>query len=98
MDSIATRNFKVTGQLDCLFTPETTPTTEHLADIEVELWQKSPLDIIFLGRGLTNSDGVFTIDFELEGPNPIIEDGKINEVFVKAYYQGVLLTGDNPYT
>ncbi len=97
MDIVEKRNFKVKGQLNCIFEPGTTPITKQVQGIEIELWQKSPLEIIYLGKGVTDANGDFVVEFDLDSPNTMIKDGKIEHVFVKAYYNGVLVTGDNPY-
>lgn len=87
-----TRRFTVKGDVICLFTPDTTIFEETLAGIEVQLWQKVPMEVILLGKGLTNSDGEFNIEFELESPASNIDDGKIKDVFIKAYYNGSLIS------
>jgi hypothetical protein len=91
------RNFKVKGQINCLFTPALTTTSLMRDGIEVQLWHKSPLDIVFLGKGITDPDGFFAIEFKLERNNPYVTDGKINDVFLQLYYNGNLIEGDNPY-
>lgn len=97
MSEILRRNFKVEGILNCNFNQNGVSTIKQIEGIEVELWQKAPLDIIFLGKGKTDVNGKYAITFRLESPNPIIIEGKINGVFIKAYYKDVLITGENPY-
>lgn len=88
------RNFTVKGTINCLFTPNTTQLTKQIAGLEVQLWHKGPLDVVFLGKGFTDSAGIFKISFEVESPSPMIVDGKINDVFVKVIYNNQVITGD----
>lgn len=93
-----TRRFSVIGKLECEFTPEQSTTFITKSGFEVELWLKIPLDVLFLGKGVTNADGDFTINFELEGKPFYLNGGQIVGAFIKVYYRGVLISGGNPYT
>ena len=97
MEKFVTRNFRARGEISCLFEPGVTPETTTIRNIEVQLWQKSPMDVVLLGKGFTDAAGEFIIDVKMDSPAPIIEDGEIKHVFLMAYYNGKLLTGDNPY-
>ncbi len=97
MEPINTRWFTVKGNLECGFTPDVSTVYESIANLNVELWQKSPIDIIFLGRGITDENGDFTVEFEVEGTPPYLIDGKISDVFMKVYYNDTLISGGNPY-
>jgi len=98
MELPVTRIFKVTGVINCNYDPNGTGgTTVQVANIKVELWQKQPAQVILLGTGFTDQDGKYEIEFSALSPTIIIEDGKINEVFVKAYYAGEIIIGANPY-
>lgn len=91
------RRFIVTGQIDCTFKPESTELIEKIPNLEIELWQKSPLEIIFLGKGRTNEEGVFEISFTVSNRNTFIENGVIEYVFAKVYANGQIISGENPY-
>ncbi|MNK08289.1 hypothetical protein D3C87_262190 [compost metagenome] len=93
-----TRQFIVKGQIDASFTPESTESLEEISNLEVELWQKSPLEIFFLGNGSTNDAGEFTITFEVKDSPKFLRNGVIRDVFAKVYYQGNIISGENPYT
>ena len=86
-----TRNFVVTGRLECNFNTAFGISNLYLPDLEVELWRKSPLDVIFLGKGNTDTDGRFTV--EIENNAEYIDEGKIDNVFLKVYYKGNLING-----
>lgn len=88
-----TRKFTVAGKIESVFVTGTVPDFVHLPDVEVELWRKEPLDIVFLGRGNTNAEGNFSV--EVEGNYPFIDEGKIENVFVRLYYKGIWLNPDN---
>lgn len=87
------RRFIVRGQITCLFTPASTESTEEIANLEVELWQKSPLDIFLLSRGTTDADGNFIINFDVTNETSYLRGGTIENVFAKIYYQGNLISG-----
>ena len=90
-----TRNFKVRGMIQGLFTPEGgTPLPKNIANMQVELWHKAPMQAILLGSGLTSEEGEFIVDFKVESPTPMIEDGKISDIFLKVYYDGKMIIGD----
>lgn len=91
------RKFTVAGRIDASFTPESTESLEKISNLEVELWQKSPLDIFFLGKGTTNEDGDFQITFIVNDEPKYLVEGVIENVFAKVYYQGNLISGENPY-
>ncbi|WP_343634744.1 neuraminidase-like domain-containing protein [Fluviicola sp.] len=92
------RKFTVAGRIDASFTPESTESLEKISNLEVELWQKSPMDVFFLGKGITNDDGDFEITFTVNDEPKYLVDGSIENVFAKVYYQGTLISGENPYT
>src|SRR3954451_6447872 len=92
------RKFIVKGQIDASFTPESVESLEKISNLEVELWQKSPIDIFFLGNGTTNDKGEFTITFEVTDSPKYLKEGVIRNVFAKVYYQGNIVSGENPYT
>lgn len=92
------RRFSVVGKLECEFTPEQSTTFSTKSGFTVELWHKSPMEVIFLGRGVTDVEGEFSVNFEIEGKPPYLNNGEIIDVFMKVYYRGVLISGANPYT
>lgn len=92
------RKFIVKGQIDASFTPKSTESLEEISNLEVELWQKSPLDVFFLGKGVTNDSGEFIITFIVNDEPKYLRNGSIENVFAKVYYQGALISGENPYT
>lgn len=90
-----TRNFRVRGAIKSMFTPPGgSPQSNYYPNMLVELWHKSPLEIIFLGSGTTKNNGEFIIDFQCESPNVIINHGKIDDVFMKVYYNNQLVAGE----
>jgi hypothetical protein len=89
------RKFTVEGIIECVFKPEDTETESFQPDVQVEIWYKSPLNVLLLGSGPTDVDGKFSITFEVD--TAVVEEGKINNAFLKVYYKGILITGDNPY-
>jgi hypothetical protein len=91
-----TRHFKVRGDITCLFAPESAISSLRISNIEVQLWQKTPMNVIFLGKGMTDSNGVFIVEFKEDSPTPNIVDGKLHEVFVEAFYNGQQLTLRSP--
>lgn len=91
------RKFTVAGRIDASFTPESTESLVKISNLEVELWQKSPLDIFFLGKGTTNDEGDFQITFTVNDEPKYLFEGSIENVFAKVYYQGILVSGGNPY-
>jgi hypothetical protein len=95
MDTLVTRNFRVKGHITSMFTPEGgTATAKNIGGLRVELWHKAPLEVVFLGDGLTDEAGDFIVDFDVESPTVMIENGKINEVFLKLYYGNKIIAGD----
>lgn len=96
MDAFLNRNFKVRGDISCLYQPGTVPSTLNVANIEVQLWHKSPMQVALLGKGITNSEGEFTVEFEIDSPVPYIVDGKISDVFLEAFYNGEKLVLSEP--
>ncbi len=95
---INTRRFIVKGQLECIFTPNITDFVEEISNLEIELWQKSPLNIYLLGKGSTDLDGNFVIEFEVNDETAYLKEGKIDDVFAKVYYKQGIISGENPYT
>lgn len=91
-----TRRFKVIGKLECEFNPEETSTFSTIAGLTIELWHKDPLKVLFLERGVTDENGDFSIGFEVNGTPSYFSNDIIENVFIKVYYQGVLLSGANP--
>uniref|UniRef100_UPI002616AC2A hypothetical protein n=1 Tax=Fluviicola sp. TaxID=1917219 RepID=UPI002616AC2A len=92
------RKFIVKGQIDASFTPESTESLEEISNLEVELWQKSPLDVFFLGKGTTNNAGEFIITFIVNDEPKYVRNGTLENVFGKVYYKGQLISGENPYS
>jgi hypothetical protein len=89
------RNFKVKGKVTCLYgTDPATVQTKLISNINVELWRKAAAQTIFIGSGSTDELGNFNVEVEVDSPVSYIVNGKINEVFIKAYYKGVLITND----
>lgn len=88
------RNFRVAGNITCLYKVGSTTQNQSIENIEVQLWHKAPLTVIFLGKAVTDAVGNFVIDFNRESPVNYIADGKITEVFMKAYYKGQSLLPD----
>ncbi|MGE0567426.1 MAG: hypothetical protein AB7O73_05715, partial [Bacteroidia bacterium] len=88
-----TRNFRVKGQISCLFSPNggLPPETVYLANIEIQLWRKTPLGTVFLGKGITDSSGIFVFDLRLDSPIDYIVEGKIHHVFASIYFNGAQL-------
>ncbi len=97
METFLRRNFKVKGNIESLYTLDSVTLVKQVSGIEIKMWHKAPMKKIFLGSGLTNSDGDFIIEFEVDSPVSYIVDGKINDVFLEAYYQDILLTRIEPY-
>lgn len=91
------RKFIVKGRIECSFFPDSTDFFEEISNLEVELWQKSPLDVFFLGKGITETSGDFVITFEVNNETSYIKDGIIKNVFAKVYYKGEIISGENPY-
>lgn len=90
-----TRNFTVVGRIVCDYDPESETSTAYMPGMEVELWHKSPLEATFLSKATTDAEGRF--EALISEDSPFIVDGKINDVFLKISYNGILITGDNPY-
>ena len=88
METLLNRNFKVKGNINCLYAPGAITKTLQIANVEIQLWHKTPMQVILLGKSLTNSDGDFIIEFEVDSPVSYIVDGKIKNVFLEAYYNG----------
>tara|TARA_B100000678_G_scaffold87178_1_gene72509 strand:- start:90 stop:629 length:540 start_codon:yes stop_codon:yes gene_type:complete len=91
------RKFTVTGNIECAFAPNETTSYESIENLDVELWNKSPLDVYFLGSGKTDTNGDYEINFTILNQPPYLQDGKIENVFIKVYYKGQLISGGNPY-
>ena len=85
------RNFTVAGRLAGNCT-DGVGTEVYLPDMDVELWHKAPLNIIYLGKGTTDSEGNFKV--EVAGNYPFIKEGKISDVFLRVYNNGVLINPD----
>lgn len=95
--TINSRKFIVKGQVKSLFTPDSTEFTEEISNLEIELWQKSPLDVFLLGKSRTDTDGNFVITFEVDDKTSYLNNGLIENVFAKIYYKGEVISGENPY-
>jgi hypothetical protein len=92
---VVTRNFKVKGTIRGMFTPDGgAPTAKYIANMQVELWYKGPMEIVYLGSGATDENGDFLIEFDCESPSSMVVNGKINNVFVKVIYNNQVVTGD----
>ncbi|MDR0800910.1 hypothetical protein [Fluviicola sp.] len=91
------RRFIIKGQIECSFTPDSTEFIEEIPNLEIEFWQKSPLDVFFLGKGVTDSSGNFVITFEVNDKTSYLRDGAIENVFAKVFYKGGIISGENPY-
>lgn len=89
------RQFTVEGIIECVFKPEETQSESFQPGIDVELWYKSPLNVLLLGKGQTDGTGKFSITFQVDESQ--VSDGKLTNAFVKLYYKGILVNGDNPY-
>lgn len=89
------REFTVEGIIECLFKPEETQTESFQSGLSVELWHKGPLEVYLLGTSATDSNGKFSINFRTD--QSFVIEGKITDAFLKVYYKGILVTGDNPY-
>lgn len=97
METQNSRKFTVSGNLECAFAPDDTTTYESVENLLVEVWNKSPLDVYFLGSGTTDANGDYEVNFSVQGSPSYIKDGKIENVFIKVYYKGKLISGGNPY-
>lgn len=90
-----TRSFTVTGEIQSMFTPDGgSAEIKQIPDLRVELWYKGPMEAILLGSGPTTEAGRYSISFSCESPSPMIVDGKISNVFIKVYYNNLLIAGD----
>lgn len=94
---INVRHFRIKGKISCNFEPESPASTVYLAGLEVQLWQKNPIEVIYLGSSFTDQNGDFIIDINIDSPVDYIIDGKIEGVFLKVYNQDQLIIGGNPY-
>lgn len=94
MTTVLNRNFKVKGNLIAIYKPGLVERLKFISDIEVYLWCKAPMEKIFLGKALTDKDGDFVVEFELNSPSINIVDGQIRNAFIEAYYNGVKLNLD----
>ncbi len=95
---VNTRNFTVAGKIECGFNPESEGITyTEMQFLKVEVWCKQPLNVLFLGNGVTDAEGNFSITFEVEGTPSYMVNGKIENAFLKVYYKGKLISGANPY-
>ncbi len=91
------RKFFVKGKIDCLFTPDTIEYEIEISNLQVELWQKGPMNIYYLGKAFTDETGQFLVVFELDDASSILQDNTIENVFAKIYYKGKIISGENPY-
>lgn len=95
MTESVTRNFKVRGLINGQYAPHGgTPVDKLIPNMQVELWYKGPMDVVFLGKGLTDATGEFVIEFTAESPTVMIVNGKISDVFLKVYYGDKIVIGD----
>ncbi len=89
------RRFTVRGRIRGLYSSTAgSQQPRYVADMQVELWHKAVMEVIFLGRGVTKSDGEYIIVFEVESPSPIIVNGQIHDVFITVSYRGEILIGN----
>jgi hypothetical protein len=88
METFLRRNFKVKGNIACVYKPVDTVHIKQVENIEVQLWHQKPMIKVFLGSGFTDSSGDFIVEFEADSPADYIVDGKIGDVFLEAYYNG----------
>ena len=88
METFLNRNFKVKGDVSCLYMPNEITESLNISNIEIQLWHKSPTQAIFLGKGLTDANGEYIIEFEIDSPVDYVVDGKISDVFIRAFYNG----------
>ncbi len=91
-----TRNYRVKGIIACVFNPSGVPSIKLISGINVEIWAKEPLEAIFLGKSLTDNTGAFVTDFQVESPVELIVDGKIENVFIKTFLNGILINESDP--
>lgn len=84
-----TRNFRIQGSISCLTSGSPTPV--QLSNIECQLLRQTPLGTVFLGKGFTNADGNFNIDLRIDSPADFIIEGKIHDVVIAIYYNGIQL-------
>jgi hypothetical protein len=67
METLVTRNFRVKGHITSMFTPEGgTATAKNIAGLRVELWHKAPLEVVFLGDGLTDEAATLLLTLKLK--------------------------------
>ena len=95
METFLRRNFKVKGNIASIYIPDKIALLKLIEGIEVKLWHKAPMEKIFLGNGVTDNEGNFIIEFEVDSPVNYIVDGKISDVFLEAYYNGEKIS-DHP--
>lgn len=95
---INSRRFIVKGLLECSFTPDTTEFIKEVSNLEIELWQKSPINVFLLGKGTTDESGAFVITFDVKDDTSFLKNGMIENVFAKIYYKHGIISGENPYT
>lgn len=88
MSTFVERNFRVKGVVDCAFVPPSGYSLQNIAGIEIQLWHQSPMQEVFLGKGITDESGEYVIDIEVDSPVSYIVDGQIENVFIKAFYNG----------
>ncbi|MDP3558333.1 MAG: LamG domain-containing protein [Bacteroidota bacterium] len=96
METFLNRNFKVRGDISCFYNPGASLSNLQIANIEVQLWHKTPMQVTLLGQGITNSQGEFIIEFEVDSPVDYIVDGKIKNAFLEAFYNGEKLIINEP--
>jgi len=95
METFLNRNFKVKGNISCLYMPDEITESMNIANIELQLWHKAPMQAIFLGKGVTDANGEYIIEFEIDSPVDYIVDGKISDVFIRTFYNGEELVSDS---
>jgi hypothetical protein len=92
MDITLVRNFRIEGGVEFDYIPPSGTYTKIIEGIDIEVWCKTPLEVILLGSAKTGESGIFGLDVQIDSPVSYIEDGKIKDVFLKAYYNGTLLS------
>jgi len=88
METFLNRNFIVKGNISCLYQPGAVLHVKEIANIEIQLWHKTPMEVTLLGKGMTNSTGEFIIEFEIDSPASYLVDGKIKNTYLEAFYSG----------
>lgn len=89
MSTSVERNFRLSGIIDCAYSPASGAVSKKLSNIDVQAWHQTPTGQILLGQGLTNDNGEYTFDIQISSPVSYIENGKIKNVIIKTFYNGL---------